>query len=63
MKIFTKANTQREVPQSLTQWDFEGVGKRNKGKKYREYAETLEDAKLGVCTGYRISPNDIQLIR
>lgn len=59
MKVL-KANVQRS---HLKQWDFVGIGKRNKDKTYREYAETIEDAILGVCTGHRVSPKDIKLVQ
>lgn len=47
---------------SWTRWDFVGIGKRNKGKPYRGYGETPQDAILGICTHHRISPDDIRLI-
>ena len=46
-----------------TRFNFVGVSKNNKGKMYREYGETVQDAILGICTHYRISPEDIRLIK
>jgi hypothetical protein len=51
-----------EMPQRK-RFDFIGVGKYNKGKSYRGYGDTTEDAILGICTYYRISPKDIVLVK
>ena len=46
-----------------TRFNFIGVGRKNKGKMYREYGATPDDAILGICTHHRISPEDIQLTK
>lgn len=42
-------------------FNFIGVGKRNKGKTYRSYAVDVEHAILDICTGHRLSEEDIRL--
>ena len=46
-----------------TRFNFIGVGKRNKGKTYRSYAADVEHAILDICTGHRLSEDDIQLTK
>lgn len=56
----------QEHPVDTSEWrrfDFAGVGKRNKGKTYRSYASDVEHAILDVCTGHRLSPDDVKLIK
>ena len=56
----------QEHPVDTSSWqrfNFVGVGKRNKGRMYRDYGATPEDAILSICTHHRIDPDDIQLVK
>lgn len=52
-----------ETKRSGTFHNFVGIGKRNKGKMYRGYGDTPQDAILGICTYYRVFETDLELVR
>jgi len=63
IKSFLGTNKEHEVKRNgLKAFDFVGVGRWNKGKTYREYGDSPESAAMGVCTYYRLSDKDIELV-
>ncbi len=64
--IWDASEPNQEHPVDTSEWrrfNFIGVGKRNKGKTYRSYASDVEHAILDICTGHRLSEDDIRLIK
>lgn len=63
--IWDASEPNQEHPVDTSEWrrfDFVGIGKRNKGKTYRDYGYTPQDAVTSICTHHRIDPKDIKLI-